>query len=107
MSSAKKDSKATEMMKRALTLGMGTLFLTEESLRGVMSEFKMPKELLGNVLESANKTKNEFLQGLSQEVLNRISDKFDPMALVQEFLSKNEIELSVKISVKPKGRESK
>ena len=102
---SKKDSKATEMMKKALTLGVGTYFLTEESLRGMMSEFKLPKDLLGNVLESASKTKNEFLQGLSQDVLNRIMEKVDPMAFVQEFLSRNEIELSVKISVKQKGKD--
>lgn len=90
------------MMKRALTLGLGTLFLTEESLRGMVSELKLPKEFLGSVLESANRTKNELVQNLSQEVLRRVMDRVDPLAFVQELLSRNELELSVRISMKPK-----
>ena len=50
----------TDLMKKMLTVGVGTLFLTEESLRGLVSEIKLPKELLGGVLESANKTRKEF-----------------------------------------------
>lgn len=95
-------SRASEMMKRAVTLGLGTLFLTEESLRGMVSDLKLPKEILGSVLESANRTKNDLVQNLSQEVLRRIMDRVDPLAFVQELLSRNELELSVKISVKPK-----
>ena len=89
-------------MKRAMTLGLGTLFLTEESLRGMVSEFKLPKELLSTILESANRTKRAVLQYLSQDVLKRVMDKFDPAAFVQELLARNEIELTMKISVKPK-----
>ena len=95
-------SRASEMMKRAVTLGLGTLFLTEESLRGMVSDLKLPKEILGSVLDSANKTKNELIQSLSQDILKRITDKVDPLAFVQELLARNEIELSVRISVKPK-----
>ena len=62
-------SKATDMMKKILTVGIGAFFLTEESLRGLMSDIKIPKEILAGILESANKTKAEFLRSMSQEVL--------------------------------------
>jgi hypothetical protein len=83
---------------------MGTFFLTEESLRNMVSEFKLPKELLTGILESANKTRKEFLQNLSQDLMNRVSEKMDVQALVEEILQRNEIELSMKISFKPKKR---
>ena len=100
-------SKATEMMKKVLTVGVGAIFLTEESLRALTSDFKLPKELLGGILDSASKTKNEFLQNLSKEVLGKITDKVDPAALVEEFLGKNDIELNVKISFSPKAGKKK
>ncbi len=95
-------SRASEMMKKVLTVGVGTLFLTEEALRGLVSEFKLPKELLSSVLESASKTKDEFLGSLSRELMARVSDKVDPRALLDEILSKHQIELSVKINFTPK-----
>lgn len=100
---ASASSRASEMMKRAVTVGLGTFFLTEESLRGMVSELKLPKEILGGVLESATRTKNDLVQNLSQEVLRRIMERVDPLAFVQEILSRNELELSVRISFKPKN----
>lgn len=93
-------------MKRALTVGVGALFLTEESLKALISEFKLPKELLKPVLDSAGKTKDEFLRVLSEEVMSRVAEKVDPIGFVQEFLSRNDVELNVRISVKPKKKSS-
>lgn len=96
-------NKATDFVKKVLTVGMGTLFLTEESLRGMVSEFKLPKELLGGILESAGRTRREFLNNLSQELINRVSEKVDPKTLVDEILRNNEIEVTMKFSFKPKS----
>lgn len=95
-------SKATDMMKKVLTIGVGAIFLTEESLRGLVSEFKLPKELMGGILDSANRVKKEFLQTLSEDVMSKISEKVDPAAVLQEFMQKNEIDLHIKVNVKPK-----
>lgn len=81
-------SRAAEMIRRALTVGIGAIFLTEESLRGLLSEFKLPKELLQGLLESASKTRKEFLDRFSQDVLEkvweRMGDRVDGKALAQE-----------------------
>ncbi|HLD99043.1 MAG TPA: hypothetical protein VJB59_02225 [Bdellovibrionota bacterium] len=95
-------SKASEMMKKVLTVGVGAIFLTEESLRALVTDFKLPKELLGGILESAAKTKNEFLHNLSQDVLSRIMDKVDPTAFTEEFFAKNDLDFHIRVSVKPK-----
>lgn len=95
-------SKAADMMKKVLTVGIGAFFLTEESLRGLVSDFKLPKEILGGLLESANHTKDEFLRSLSKEVMAQILERVDPPALIQEILEKNEVEFTVKMNVKPK-----
>jgi hypothetical protein len=99
-------SKAAEVMKKVLTVGVGTLFLTEEALRSLVSELKVPKELLTGILDSANKTKNEFLHQLAQEVMTRVKDKVDPAALIKEILAGNEIEFAVRVNFKPKKSKS-
>jgi hypothetical protein len=96
-------SKSADLMKKVLTVGVGAVFLTEESLRAMVSEWKLPKEMIGAILEGAGKTKNEFMQSLSQDVFSKIVEKVDPLALVTEFLTRNEVEFHVRVSVKPKG----
>jgi hypothetical protein len=97
----------TEMMKKLFAAGVGTFFLTEESLRSLLVDFKLPKELLANLLESANKTRKEFMQNISQEVLNKVSEKVDLAAFISEVLSKNEIKLEVKVRLDPKTPDKK
>ncbi|MEK7691492.1 MAG: hypothetical protein AAB425_10790 [Bdellovibrionota bacterium] len=96
-------SRAADLMKKVLTIGIGGVFLTEETLRGMISDFKLPKELMGSIFESANRTKTEFFAKLSKEVMERVSDKVDVQALVEEVLAKNEIELSIRVKFHPRG----
>ena len=97
-------SKAAELVRKALTVGVGAVFLTEESLRAMVSEFKLPKELITTLLDSAAKTKNDFFQKLSADILERVSEHLEPQALLQEFMEKNEIELTVKVRVSPRKK---
>ena len=97
-------SKSADLMKKVLTVGVGAVFLTEESLRAMVSEWKLPKEVIGAILESSRKTKNEFMQSMSQDVFSKIVDKVDPLALLTEFLTRNEVELHVKVGIKPRAR---
>ncbi len=96
-------SKASEIVKKVLTVGIGAIFLTEESVRAMVSEFKLPKELLHGVLETANKTKTEFLQNISQDIVKKFVDRIEPAALLDEFLAKHVVEFNVKMSFSPKA----
>src|SRR5688500_17148469 len=106
MSSEESSSKAGDLVKKLLTIGVGTIFLTEESVRNLVSEFKLPKELVKGILESGNKTKNEFLQNFSQEIIGRIMERVDPKEILEEIFEKNEIELNVKVRLIPKKSSS-
>lgn len=103
----KATGRAIDLIKKAITVGVGAAFLTEESLRAMVSELKLPKELIQGLLSNANQSKNEFLQKLSSDVLERIQSRVDLPALVQEVLEKNEIELSVRIKFHPKKKDEK
>ena len=96
-------SRAFDLLKKAITVGVGAAFLTEEGLRSLVSELKLPKELVQGLLSNANQSKNEFLQKLSSDVIDRIQSRVDLSKLAAEFLEKNEVELKIRISVKPKG----
>jgi hypothetical protein len=42
------------------------------------------------------------MQSMSQDVFSKIVDKVDPLALLTEFLTRNEVELHVKVGIKPR-----
>ena len=100
-------SQAAEVVRKALTVGVGAVFLTEESLRAIIKDLKLPKELIGGLLESANRTKSEFFEKLSQDILSRVKGPFDPREIVQDVLQKNEIHMDMKISFQPKDLASR
>ena len=94
--------KATDFVKKILTVGVGAVFLTEESVRTLLSDSKLPKELLTGVLESASKTRKEFFKSLSQDLMKSLQDHISPEDLVQEILSKNKIKLNIEMEFEPK-----
>ncbi len=95
-------SKAAEMIRRALTVGIGAIFLTEESLRSLMSEFKLPKEILSGLLESAGKTRKEFLDRFSQDLLTRVMDRVEPEELMRKILDDYEFKFDVRVTLNRK-----
>ncbi len=100
--SARLTSKAGDLLKKAITVGLGAAFLTEESIRALVGELKLPKELVTNLLAQANSTRSEFLGKFSQEVIDKIQSKIDPVELVTDVLRRNDIEFTIKLKVTPK-----
>lgn len=86
---------AADLVKKILTVGIGAVFLTPEAVKGLVAEFKLPKELLSGVLDSATKTKNEFFGRLSNDIMEKFSEKVDPKALVEDLLNEHDIEIKV------------
>ena len=71
-----------ELMRKVAFAGLGALFMTEEGIRSLAGQLKLPKEALGFILSQAERTKDEVGRVLSDEVRRFLrSDK-----LRQEFL---------------------
>ena len=91
--------------KKLMTVGVGTFFLTEETLRTLVSEFKLPKEIVSGLLDGAKNVRKEFMQNVITEIMSKISDKTDPAQIVADFLKKNEVTFEIKVKVKDKSAE--
>jgi hypothetical protein len=102
-SQEKISGRAGDLLKKAITVGLGAAFLTEESIRSIVGELKLPKELVTNLLAQAKETRSEFIGKFSHEMLERIQSKVSPVELVNEVLRRNDFEFSIKIKVTPKA----
>jgi coenzyme Q-binding protein COQ10 len=100
------DSGIFSWAKKIMTVGVGTFFLTDESLKSMISEFKLPKEMMATILEGAKNVRQEFMQNVVHEVMGKVGEKMDPAAVLAEFMKKNEVTFEIKIKVKDKTNTS-
>ena len=57
-----------EFVKKVAVAGLGALFMTEEGIRSLAGQLKLPKELLGFIVSQAEKTKDEVGRVMSEEI---------------------------------------
>ncbi len=57
-----------ELVKRVAVAGLGALFMTEEGIRSLAGQLKLPGEALGFIVSQAEKTKDDIGRIVSDEV---------------------------------------
>ena len=92
--------RATDFMRRALVAGVGALFLTEEGIRNLVGELKLPKELIGALLAQADKTKQEVVHTLGEE-LRRFFESAQLHRELSKLLTDVTIEVKAEVRLRP------
>lgn len=91
-----------EFVRKVAVAGLGALFMTEEGIRSLAGQLKLPKEVLGFILSQAERTKDEVGRVVSEEVRRF----FQSEKLQEEFiklLANMTIEVKAEIRLKPRG----
>jgi len=57
-----------ELVKKTFAAGMGAVFTTEEGIRRIAKDMKLPKEVAGYLVDTASSTKDELLRIVAREV---------------------------------------
>lgn len=98
----------TETLKKLVTAGLGAAFMTEESIRSYVSELKLPKDVMQMLLQGANKSKQELMNRVSNEVI-KIINRIDIVEEASRFVEEHKFKVSAEIEVirkKPKDKSS-
>ena len=89
-----------EFLRKLAVAGLGAVFMTEEGVRNLAGQLKLPKEVLGYLLAQAEKTKDDVSRTVSEELRRFMqSDK-----LRQEFiklLAGTSVEVTAQIRLVP------
>jgi hypothetical protein len=96
-----KDIKISDLVKKVLTTGVTAAFMTEESVRGLLKELPLPKEMVGSLLENAKNTKTEFVASIKTELKSYL-DKIDISKEFDKVAEKYDFEVKATISLKKK-----
>jgi hypothetical protein len=92
--------RAADFMKKAMMAGVGALFLTEEGIRGVVGDLKLPKELLTSLVTQADRTKQELVRTLGEEV-RRFLESAAVHEELHRFLNDMTIEVKAELRLRP------
>lgn len=87
-----------EPIKRLIAMGVGAAFLTEETVRSILGEVKLPKDVLGKVLEGANRSKEEIVDRVGDELVSIIK-KIDFVEEASRFVEGHKFRISAEIEV--------
>ena len=91
-----------DIVRRAVLTGVGALFMTEEGIRNMVGEMKLPKDALGFLLSQAEKTRTEVARVVTQE-MRRFLESETLRREVWKLLTGVTLEVNATIQLKPSG----
>ena len=77
--------------------------MTEETVRAVLNDMPLPKEIVGGLVENAKTTKTEFIAGVKNELKSYL-DKIDLSKEIDKIAEKYDFEVKATISLKKKKK---
>ena len=98
-----KDGKLGDILKKVLTTGVTAAFMTEESVRALLKDVPLPKDIVGGLVENAKNTKTEFVAGVKNELKNYL-DKIDLSKEIDKIAEKYDFQINATISLKKKKK---
>jgi hypothetical protein len=91
-----------DLLKRAVSSGMGALFFTEEGIRNAVGELKLPKEMLAFLLAQADRTRAEVARVATAEV-RRFLESETLRREMWRLLTGVTLEIHATVGLKPGG----
>lgn len=101
-----KDGKLGDLFKKVLTTGVTAAFMTEESVRTLLKDVPLPKDIVGSLVDNAKNTKTEFVASVKNE-LKTYLDKIDLSKEIEKIVDKYDFQINATISLKKKIKKEK
>ncbi len=98
----KKDEEGKSFFKDALgkviSVGMGGAFLSEEIIRQTLGDLKLPKDILGTLIQGAQKSKDDLTNKVSNELIKLFS-KIDWVKEAAKFAETHKFRINAEIEI--------
>ena len=91
-------SGVTEAVKRLLAFGVSAAFVTEDTLKHLVRDLKLPRDVIQGLLKGAGKSKQEMLDKISGEVVRMIS-KIDFVNEASRFVETHKFQISAEVNI--------
>ncbi|EQC46453.1 hypothetical protein M899_1966 [Bacteriovorax sp. BSW11_IV] len=98
----KKDSGISDVIKKVVSIGIGAAFMTEESVKGILADLPLPKDIINGLTQNAKTAKEDFSKSIREELSKQMS-KVDPSKLVEDLIDKYDIQVEAKFKFTKKN----
>ncbi len=99
---ARKAGGVADMLRKAMVASLGAVFMTEEGIRTLVKDLKLPKDVMRFVLGQAERSKDELLRIIGEEV-RRFLESAALRREVMRLLSEMTLEVKAEIRLRPEG----
>lgn len=99
-----KDNKGSPIegiIKKVVSVGVGAAFMTEESVKKILEDLPLPKEILSGLVQNAKGAKEDFTNGIREEIRTYLS-KVDASKVATDILDRYDVEIEAKFKFKKK-----
>ncbi len=100
------DGKVSDLLKKLVSAGIGAAFMTEEHIRGYLTDLKLPKDVLGTLVQGATKSKEELVNRVGNEII-KIVNRIDFVKEASRFVEEHKFRISAEIDVVKKAHHGK
>ena len=103
---SEKDGKSSALdgiIKKVVSVGVGAAFMTEESVKKILEDLPLPKEILSGLVQNAKGAKEDFTNGIREELRTYLS-KVDASKIVMDILDRYDVEVETKFKFKKKEK---
>jgi len=101
----KNDALVIDLMKKLLTLSIGGILFTEETIRKSISELKLSKDIATFVMQQSTKSKEDLLRFISEEIVKAMKDvKIEKE--IKKILENYKININMEINFEAPGKKS-
>lgn len=97
-----KEKGISDIIKRIVSVGVGSAFMTEEAVRNILADLPLPKDIVTGLVQNAKQAKSDFLDTISEEVKEQLS-KVDPAKLVDDLVERYDVEVTATFKFKKKA----
>ena len=94
-----------DMFKKIASVGMGAAFMTEESIRGVLNDLPVSKEIISGLVQNAKGAKEDFTKGLREE-FSRYLSRLDKESLIDYLVENYDVEVNASFKFKKRADHS-
>ncbi len=97
----KKESPIGDIIKKVVSVGVGAAFMTEESVKKILEDLPLPKDIIAGLVQNAKGAKEDFTKGMREELRNYLT-KVDASKIVSDVLDQYDVEVEAKFKFKKK-----
>lgn len=96
-----KDSGLGDVIKKVVSIGVGAAFMTEDTVKNLLHDLPLPKDIVNGLISNAKNAKEDFSNSVREEVSQYLS-KVDPKKLLEDVMEDYDVEVTAKVSFKKK-----